>query len=227
MQNKIFLPLAIIIAGGLIAGALYFGGNGDRVSNDAEEPSFEKMSPVSEGDHIFGNPSAPIKLVEYSDTQCPYCRAFHQTMKMLMADFAPEGKVAWVYRHFAILGPESVTEAHATECAADQGGDEMFWKFIDAMFTAKNENARFPVGASIETVAEGVGLDMEKFRTCQESIKFEEKILAERQNAANAGAQGTPYTLIVNAENELMAVIPGALPYESAKQVVEEALKNI
>lgn len=222
MQNKIILPLAIIVAGGLIAGALFFGGERQSKTSDGE-PSFEKMRPVDKDDYVFGNQNAEITLLEYSDPQCPFCRAFHQTMKAVMAELAESGQVAWVYRHFAILGPDSITEAHASECAAEQGGNEIFWNFMDTMFATKNDRARFPAGTSLETVAQEIGLDIEKFRSCQSSRKFEEKILSLRQDAANAGAQGTPYTLVIK-NNELVGVIPGALPYENVRQMIEQVL---
>ncbi|HEV8553776.1 MAG TPA: thioredoxin domain-containing protein [Casimicrobiaceae bacterium] len=59
------------------------------------------MRPVSEGrDHIRGNPTATVALVEYSDFECPFCKRFHQTVKKVVDESG--GRVKWVYRHFPL-----------------------------------------------------------------------------------------------------------------------------
>lgn len=234
MQNKLLLPLAVVVAGGLIAGALFFGGNNNKKENNtADNNPSGKINPITENDHIFGSKDAPIKLVEYSDPNCRYCRAFHPTMKKIMSDFADSGKVAWIYRHFAILGPESVTQAHATECAAELGGpagsqsnNEMFWRYLDNLFESKDESAQLLPGKTVESIAGEVGLDKEQFLACQESGRYIKKINDLRQDATNAGAQGTPYTVVLG-NNEILTVIPGALPYENVRQMIEQVLEII
>src|SRR3989344_36376 len=83
------IPIAIIIAGVLIAGAVYLGtskGASTAVYNQQPQQvaqqtgDLEQMKAISKGDHIRGNPDAPVKIVEYSDTECPFCKRFHGTM---------------------------------------------------------------------------------------------------------------------------------------------------
>ncbi len=101
------------------------------------------MAPVTSADHIYGNPDAPTKIVEYSDTECPFCKQFHPTIKRIIDE--SNGTIALVYRHFPLdsIHPKTRHEAEATECAADQGGNDMFWKYTDALFTATNSNNTF------------------------------------------------------------------------------------
>ena len=113
----------------------------------------DKVSPVDPTEHIFGNPNADIKIVEYSDTECPFCKRIEPTLKKLVADY--DGKVAWVYRHFPLdcndsvdpscqtLHAKSRHEAVATECAGEQKGNDGFWKYIDALYTATPSNDGF------------------------------------------------------------------------------------
>jgi protein-disulfide isomerase len=107
--NKIAIPLAIVVAGGLIAGALYFSNiKSAAPAKNANQPttqkaaSAENMKPVSADDHILGDPNAELLFVEYSDTECPYCKEFHLTLQQMMKDYGSSGKIAWVYRHFPI-----------------------------------------------------------------------------------------------------------------------------
>ena len=93
---------------------------------------------VSEQDHILGSLDAPVKLVEYSDLQCPFCGRFHPTMQRVAKEYGDQ--VAWVYRHFPLesIHPNARPLANAAECAANLGGNDGFWKFIDAVFGEMN-----------------------------------------------------------------------------------------
>ncbi|HEY4512123.1 MAG TPA: thioredoxin domain-containing protein [Candidatus Paceibacterota bacterium] len=97
------------------------------------EPSLQNMEPVTAKDHIKGNSSAPVKIVEYSDLECPFCKRFHATMLEVMSTYGKDGKVAWVFRHFPLaqLHSKAPKEAEAAECAAELGGNDGFWKFVD------------------------------------------------------------------------------------------------
>jgi len=94
-----------------------------------------KVSPVTAADHLRGNPDADVKLVEYSDTECPFCQRFHATMLQVMAEYEKGGKVAWVYRYFPLdqLHSKARHEAVATECAFKIGGIEKFWAYLDTI----------------------------------------------------------------------------------------------
>jgi protein-disulfide isomerase len=94
------------------------------------------INPVTEEDYIRGQQNAAVKVVEYSDFGCPYCAQFHQTMKEVTNNY-DASEVAWVYRHFPIrqLHPQAPRIARASECVAEQGGDEAFWTFADEIFS--------------------------------------------------------------------------------------------
>jgi hypothetical protein len=84
-----------------------------------------------EGDHIIGNPNAPIVMVEYSDLECPFCKKFGVTAKKIVDE--SNGQVAWVYRHW-IVHPGALPKAGAAECVAKIKGNDAFWKYIDLVF---------------------------------------------------------------------------------------------
>jgi len=92
---------------------------------------------VAEDDHVQGNPSAPITLVEFSDFQCPFCKRFHPTVEQIFAEYGDQ--VKWVYKHFPLdqIHPQARPAAEASECIAEQKGEEGFWQFADAVFKAQ------------------------------------------------------------------------------------------
>jgi protein-disulfide isomerase len=128
-MEKLSVPIAIVIAGVLIAGSLYYSNIkvAKQVVNTAPTEAIS-MRAVSSDDHILGNPNADVVIVEYSDTECPFCKQFHTTLRRVMDEYGKDGKVAWVYRHFPIdqLHSKARKEAEATECANELGGAEKF-----------------------------------------------------------------------------------------------------
>lgn len=83
------------------------------------------------GDHMQGSSNATVKIIEYSDLECPYCKIFHATMKQVVADSS--GGVSWVYRHWPIH-QNSFEKLVASECVAKLKGNDAFWKYVDLLF---------------------------------------------------------------------------------------------
>jgi hypothetical protein len=84
-----------------------------------------------EGDHLMGNPDAQVKIIEYSDFECPYCKIFHATLKKIVSE--SNGSVSWVYRHWP-LHQNSFEKVVAAECVAQLKGNEAYWEYSDLLF---------------------------------------------------------------------------------------------
>ena len=224
--NKHLIPLAIVVAGGLVAGAIYFGGSTPSTSSgQATNTTNTKIdiAPVTEKDHIVGSRNADLVIVEYSDTECPFCKNFHKTMKEVMSTYS--GQVAWVYRHFPIaqLHSKASKEAEATECANELGGNQAFWKYTDKLFETTNSNDSLDPG-ELPKIASAVGLDVTAFNTCLSSGKYIEFVKKSVEEAVKAGARGTPYSIII-AKNGQKVTINGAEPLASIKTKIDALLK--
>lgn len=184
------------------------------------------VKPVAAEDHIRGNLAAPVKVIEFSDFECPFCKGFHATMRQVMGEYEKDGKVAWVYRHFPIdeLHSKARKEAQAAECANELGGNKAFWDYADKLFEVTPSNNRLDP-AQLPQIAEDVGLDRAKFDTCLDgSGKFAAHIEANIQDATASGGQGTPYSVVITPKGEVVP-INGAQPYEEVKAVIDAALK--
>ena len=215
---------AIIVAGIIIAGAILLKGSqapttGGSVINNAKNTDFLGR-PVSPDDHIFGNKDAKIVIVEYSDLECPYCKAFHSTMHKVVEN---NTNVAWVYRHYPIpqLHPKAFHEAEATECAFAQGGNDAFWRYIDRVFEITESNNKLDV-AELPKIAEYIGLDVVSFNTCLlQKGENEKKVQQDVDDGAKAGVTGTPSSFIL-VKGKLVDTIPGAQPYETVIQKLSQ-----
>ncbi len=163
-------------------------------------------------DHIRGNAKAKVTLIEFSDMDCPFCQRFHDSMNKIIENYGDD--VRWVYRHFPLdsLHPNARPKAIASECAAEQG---KFWEFTDANFDSGL--------ADVEAIAKQAGVgDIDKFNKCVSDKKYAKDVQDDEQDGAGAGAQGTPYSIIVGPDGETIP-INGAQPYEN----VEAAIKSL
>ena len=188
------------------------------------------VKPITPEDHIRGDAKAPVKIIEFSDLECPFCKSFHSSMKKVMEDYGKIGKVAWVYRHFPIdqLHPKARKEAQAAECAGEVGGAEKFWAYADKVYEVTPSNNKLDL-ALLPKFAEQLGLDKAKFEICLQGDdkggKYAAHIQANEDDATASGGQGTPYSLVMSAKGNI-SIINGAEPYDSVKAKIETALKD-
>ena len=188
------------------------------------------MKSVNSQDHVRGDIQAPVKMIEFSDFECPFCKGFHYSMKPLVDDYVRAGKVAWVYRHFPLdeIHSKARKEAQAAECANEVGGNEAFWKFADRLFEIAPSNNGLDL-AELPKVAEFIQLDKAKFETClsgdDRGGKYAAHIEADQKDGVASGVTGTPYTLIIGPNGEIFP-INGAQPYEVVKAIIDAALQQ-
>lgn len=230
-QNNLAIPLAIVMAGALIAGAVYFGmaqgGTTSAAPQGGEQftGDLEQMRPIASEDHIRGNSNANVMIVEYSDFECPFCKAFHPTMQKVMDEYGD--KVAWVYRHFPLdqIHSKADKEAEASECAAELGGNDAFWKFTDRFFEVTPSNDRTDIATVLPQVAREAGLDVTAFNDCLSSGRYADHVENDYQNALATGGNGTPWSIVVTKSGKKYP-LSGAQPYGTVKQLVDLALKE-
>lgn len=239
MQNKntLTLPIAIIIAGIIVAGAIFFSKDKEKpiVTNKDNVPEIN-LVPINNSDHILGNPNAPIKIVEYSDPSCPYCRMFHNTMRQIMNEYGATGKVAWIYRHYTldkpdangnILHPNANHEAQALECANQIGGNDKFWEYANRLYDiTPSVTINSPQGLDqnqLPEIATYINIDKNKFRECLNSGKFKALVDQQYLDGVNAGASGTPYSIMITSKGKMIP-INGAYPYSNLKTIIDSLL---
>ena len=236
-KRDYFLPASILIAALLISVSLIYSagkksGDGGTASLTGSTggselavrgPSPENIRPVTSEDHILGSIDAPIKIVEFSDLECPFCKRFHVTMKQVIAEYGDQ--VAWVYRHLPLdsIHPKARKEAEASECAAELGGNDAFWAYIDGIFEVTPSNNGLDL-ALLPQIAREIGLDQSKFETCLEGGKYLTHIDSDIEDAGNSGGRGTPYSVVITSDGNKYT-IPGALPFERVKLLIDQVLQ--
>ncbi len=120
-----------------------------------------------------------------------------------------------MYKHFAILGPESNRAAEASECAAEQG---QFWPFHDAVFADQNTTRSTLSQERLVELAGTLGLDTDAFAECLRSGRYTSFVTQQSLGIQSLGVRGTP-AFLVNG-----VFISGAQPFEVFQQVIDEQL---
>lgn len=225
----------LALGGLLLSGGLSVGGSpraqaaalpapGVPAPAPAAPPTDVRVRPVTDQDHIRGDKGAPVTVVEYSDLECPFCKRVNPTMQRIVQEYA--GKVRWVYRHFPLdsLHAKARREAEATECAAELGGNEAFWKYLDRVFEVTPSNDGLDPARLPEIAAE-IGLDKAKFQSCLDSGRYAKHVQEDYVDATAAGGNGTPYNVIIDAQGNTIPV-SGAVPFETFKQFLDAALSG-
>lgn len=146
--------------------------------------------PLNAGDHVIGDPSSGLVLVEFGDYECPFCGRAHQVVKALLQTL--RDRLCYSFRQFPLteLHPHALFAAEAAEAAAAQG---RFWRMHEALY----ENQDALDAESIVGHAAIAGLDVDTFADDLRTHRFRERVSADLQSGMASGVHGTP-TFFVN-----------------------------
>jgi protein-disulfide isomerase/cyclophilin family peptidyl-prolyl cis-trans isomerase len=191
---------------------------GELVVAPPEQPGFcetMEVRPVDETDWVKGTDpeNADITLFEYSDFQCPACKAVEPMLDMLLEEYP---NVRLVYRHFPLnIHDKAMITSEAAEAAGAQG---KFWEMHNLLFARKEEWESLALDAMPEQLnayAEELGLDVEQFDQDMEQDTYLDKIQAQYQESIQLGLRGTPSFLFNDVQ------YPGGLSYEGLVAFME------
>ena len=186
------------------------GGNGAMLGPPSQELDLSQLG------YNAGDSASIVRVVEFSDFGCGYCRQFHlETYPTLEANYMATGKVEWKYVPIVIgMFPNAIEAAETGECAGEQGA---FPAMRDHLFEQqpewKSSDDPMPL---MYGYAEEVGLDMPTFRSCIAEGRTRDRIAAGTQLSQQAGVRGTPTFFIVGYQP-----IPGVIPLELFEQVLD------
>lgn len=202
-KNNNLVPVAIVIAGLIIGAAIYLRtptpatGPSNAAAVAVTQGDLTKLTPITPEDNIQGNPDAQVKIIEYSDLECPFCKAFHLAMNDLMAKYEKDGKVAWIYRHFPLdRHPQATPEAVAAECVKKLSDNSKFWQYIDKIFEVTPSNNGLDL-TLLPKFATELGVDTTKFQSCLDNNETKSIVDANYKNGVEIGVDGTPYAVMI------------------------------
>ena len=179
---------------------------------------------VENGSTVYGDPNAPITLVEFGDYQCHYCNVFFETIEGdIITNYVETGKVKIIFKDYNIIGSDSVNASHGAHCAKDQG---MFWEYHDILYSNwTGENNGWASPENLTLFAEEINLDMDKWVKCMDEKLHSKTILTSNEDAKKLQLTGTPAFFVISSDGQVSKLF-GAQPFEVFERVFNEKLEN-
>jgi protein-disulfide isomerase len=193
--------------------------------DDAAKPAPPSVISVNVHGELFrGDHRARVAVMEYSDFECSFCARYaHDIYPKIDKDYIQTGKIKYFFRDLPAPGEtNALLKARAARCAGEQ---EKFWEMHDRLFATQSD----PAGQNLESQAQALGLDLEKFSACLTSGRYTENIRLSVAGAQRAGIYGTPAFLIgtVSKDGDFVLatkVLVGGESFETIKSAVDEML---
>jgi len=228
--DSIAVPGAIILAGLIIAGAIYFTNKGsspaadDTANPTANQEEFpEAETTIADSPYLGDIKKAKVAIVEYTDYQCPYCeRHATETKPTIIENYVDTGKVIYVVRNFPLdfHGQIAIDTANAALCIDEIGGANKFFEFYARGFSQTSTD-------DLAQIAKDLGINTDKYNTCMSENRYKDIIDRDLSDGSKAGVTGTPGFIIGVLDddgNVKGKLVSGAYPYESFETLIEEML---
>lgn len=167
--------------------------------------------------YVRGSDSAPVEIVEFADFQCPACARFTILAgSEVKASLVDRGLARFRFHDFPLPIHANAMAAHlAAACAGEQG---QFWAMHDQLFYNQGRWSRESrPGRRFREYAQALGLELDRFDECVSSERQRARMEVAKTEAMALGVGSTPSFLVGDV------LVPGALPYDSLKTLVEKA----
>ena len=188
----VFLAIIIVVVIIVIAGS--GGGNkGGEASKLSDVGGAEKLlSGIPQSATVLGKPGAPVKIFEYGDLQCPFCKENAERITPTIIENAVrKGEASLTFRNFIIIGPESFPAGEAALAAGAQG---KAWNFIELWYRNQGEeNSGYVTEEFIESIGKGAGIpNLAQWNKERKSKKYKKQLDQTTKQAQKIGFEATP-----------------------------------
>ena len=213
----VVLGIVAVVGAAVVAVALRGGGAGAIEPVDLGDITDQELVDLAQG-VVYGDPDAPLTIMEFADYQCNHCAIFALSVKPLLdADYIETGQAKLVFHDFPIGNfPHSFLAARAARCAGEQ---DRYFDYHDEVFRTQVEwdGMESPVG-HFRDLADGLGLDGRAFRQCLDSDKYADVVTANRSLGERLGVSGTPSVFVHDGR---MLNFTGGYQYADVQRFLE------
>ncbi len=199
-MRNILIAAGGVVAVAAIAAGVYFGtrpsSTGPAPTPVAQTADKATLLGVQAGDHVLGDPKAPITMIEYASFTCPHCAHFSTAvLPEIKKKWVDTGKVKLVYRDFP-LDQTAVKAAQLAECA----GNDKYFGVVDVIFStqAKWATAADPI-AELAKLLRIAGMGDAEVKACLANDAVQNGVIADYRGGEAVGVNSTP-TLFINGE---------------------------
>jgi protein-disulfide isomerase len=216
--------LAIIVVVVVIIVVSSGSSSGGDASNVAETAHVEKLlAGIPQSGTTLGKRGAPVKIFEYGDLQCPYCKAnAEEVTPEIIEDQIRGGEASITFRNFVIIGPQSIP---AGEAALAAGAQDKAWNFIELFYRNQGEeNSGYVTEAFIESIGKAAGIpDLAKWNKERKSGKYKSQLEETTKQAEKLGFSGTPSFAVEGPSSEGLETMGTPETTEQLEEAIKKA----
>jgi len=152
------------------------------------------MEPGPLGEHIKGDPNAPVTLIKYASMTCPHCRSWHVNhYPAIKEKYIDTGMVKFYMREFP-FDPAAVAAFMLAECS----GEAKYFSMIDILYQQQAVWKRGHVRDELFKIAKLAGFTKQSFEACLKNQKLLDDIVAIQKKAASDYEVNSTPTFFIN-----------------------------
>lgn len=175
----------------------------------------DEIMPVN----IYGNPDAPVTLIEFANTQCSYCKKYHYVPRSLVDNSKGRINIEYRYKPLANFGAVAGHQAIASQCVAKVAGNRHFWAYLDIVY-AKNPSSP----QEFIDIAQSLGVNVKALNECTTNNSVADKLSRDSASSFQYSVTSTPTTVVRNNINEDARVLRGLQTDTSLIQSIKSVL---
>lgn len=210
-EVKVLSGIGILTAA-LLIGAVFFLSNSNAPTTQNSDSPVDTKLLIKEDSQKISTDSAKVTIVEFGDYQCPACALAHPIVKQVLDDYP--GKVNFVFRHFPLPQHQNAqVAAEAAEAAGEQG---QYFQMHDLIYQNQKEwsENNNPVEIFVKYAKE-LKLNVEQFNLAVTTNKYNQKIMADKNDGLALGINSTP-TFYINGKKM------DGFSYSDFKKIIEQ-----
>jgi protein-disulfide isomerase len=166
-----------------------------------------------------GPADATVTLVEFSDMQCPHCKAAQPVIEKLLSE---EPNVKLVFENFPLPNHDWAAKAAAYGDCIGRGSNDAFWKFVQGVYDSQSDITAATADEKLSDLADKAGVKGSEIATCSQLDETIGRVQGSYALGQSLEVNSTP-TLFVNGRR---VADLGQLPYDVLKKLVEFAAKG-
>jgi protein-disulfide isomerase len=174
--------------------------------------------------NVLGSPTAPVRLVEFADPQCPFCADYaRDVLPTLLREYVRTGKVQLVFRGLAFLGADSVTALRTATAAASEN---RMWNVLEVLFHNQGSENAWVTEELLRSVVAGAGADADRVVKGREGAAVRAKIDSWSREAQAAGVEGVPAFFVGGRGEPLRPLAVTELTVAAFRPALDAALER-
>jgi protein-disulfide isomerase len=218
----VFLAIIVVVVVIVIAGSGSSSG-GDAANLEGKAHVEEILAGIPQNGPVLGKKSAPVRLYEYGDLQCPVCKSYsEEILPAIIENQVKNGEASITFRNFIIIGPQSIPAGEGALAAGAQGRG---WSFIETWYRNQGEeNSGYATDDFIEAMAEYVGVpDMARWKKEWKGGTFKKQVEETTKQAEKVGFTGTPSFAIEGPGSNGLELLGTPESTEALEEHIKEA----